>query len=298
VTITLTGQRPGGGLLGLYAAELDLNVDGRGDWLMTASAPTTSWSSDGVRVWQDANHDVGGGHPIQSDPPPQTGDGFETLVDDEGKGADPDAAFARVSPKDPNSVQLAFKRALINDDNRFLWGAWAVDQGMFHPDWFDFNDHFTQDEAGSPLVELTKYYPLKALYQVDDTCRWGVGFTPTGDEPGACPVPKTPTPKPTLIVGIVYNDTSRDLTYQSGEPPLAGAHVIVSTGDCSGIGVVVTTAITGADGRYSATVSPGTYCVNVSPDPISNTNRTPPTAVTVGPGDVREVDFGFYFWLE
>jgi len=195
VTITLIGQSPQGGLTGDYGVELDVNRDGRGDFLIMAVAPGSAWSTDGVRAWQDANHDVGGINPVQSDPPPQTGNGYETVVFDQGRGADPDLAWARLSPAIPNSVQLAFKRSLFGDAGAFLWGAWTFDPAMFHADWFDYNDHFTQAQAGSPLVELTQYYPLKAFYGADDTCRWVVGFNPTGNEPGICPVPPTPAPQ-------------------------------------------------------------------------------------------------------
>ncbi len=195
VNINLVGQNPAGGLLGDYGVELDLNVDGRGDVLVMAAKPGAKWSTEGVRAWTDPNHDVGGAHPIQSDPPANT-DGYEKIVFDQGVGTDPDAAWARISPSDPNSVQIAFKRGLINDSNHFTWGAWAMSESMFNPAWFDYNDHFTAAEAGSPLTELTQYYPLKAFAEVDNTCRWAVGFTPTGSEPGICPVPATPTPPP------------------------------------------------------------------------------------------------------
>ncbi len=195
VIITMVGQAAQGGLPGDYGLELDVNRDGRGDFLITAAAPKASWSTDGVRVRQDKNKDVGGPNPIQADPLPQTGDGYETRLFESGHGTDPDLAWARVSPTDPKSVQIAFKRSLFNDSNPFLWGAWAMDPSMFHPEWFDYNDHFTQAEAGSPLVG-NPYYPLKALYEVDNTCRWAVGFIPTGNEPGICPVPVTPTPPP------------------------------------------------------------------------------------------------------
>jgi hypothetical protein len=57
-------------------------------------------------------------------------------------------------------------------------------------DWsmFEFNDHFTLEQAGSPLKEDAKNYPLKALWGVDNTCRMPSGFTPsTGSMPGLCP---------------------------------------------------------------------------------------------------------------
>ncbi len=201
VTIDLVGVRPGGGLEGNYGIEMDLDVDGRGDWLILASTPGSAWSTAGVRVWRDANRDVGNDFPISSDPP-QRGDGYETLAFDQGHNSDPDVAWARVSPQNPNSVQIAFKYSLIANDNYFMWGAWT-DQGVFNPAWYDYNDHFTAAEAGSPLPGLKKYYPLKALAEVDNTCRWSVGFTPAGDEPGVCPVYKPPTatppPPPTAV---------------------------------------------------------------------------------------------------
>jgi hypothetical protein len=88
---------------------------------------------------------------------------------------------------------------LFNDANPYMWGAWAMDASMLHPDWFDYNDHFTLAQAGSP-IQGSADYPLQALYELDNTCRWAVGFTPTGNEPGICPVIKptaTPTPLPT-----------------------------------------------------------------------------------------------------
>ncbi len=199
VTINLVGPAPQGGLPGVYGLEIDVNRDGRGDFLIMAAAPGANWSTDGVHVWQDKNGNVGGATPIQSDPPPQTGDGYETVLFNAGQGADPDLAWARISPTDPSSVQVAFKRSLFNDANPYMWGAWAMDMTMLHPDWFDYNDHFTLAQAGSP-IQGSADYPLQALYELDNTCRWAVGFTPTGNEPGICPVIKptaTPTPVPT-----------------------------------------------------------------------------------------------------
>ncbi len=300
VTLTMSGQRQGGGLLGVYGAEFDLNRDGRGDVLLAADKPGAAWSSDGVRVYRDNNHDVGGGHPILADAPPQTGDGYETLVDDQGRGADPDLAFARLSPKDPNSVQLAIKRAGIDDTSKYLWGGWAFDQAMFHPDWFDYDDHFSQAEAGSPLPELTQFYPLKALYAVDDTCRWGVGFTPTGSEPGVCPVPPTATPiLPGHISGLVFYDWDGSSAYNNPpDYPLPSATVRVRKGSCGSPGGVVGTTTTNSAGNYSITVDAGTYCVDVSPDPaVSFNEKSSPISVTVAAGGSATANFWYRTYL-
>ncbi len=312
VNIKLVGQNPANGLLGDYGVEVDLNVDGRGEVLVMAAKPSDSWSTDEVRVWEDSNHDVGAAHPIQSDAP-VNGDGYETLVFDQGVGTDPDAAWARISPTDPNSVQIAFKRGVISDSGHFTWGAWAMSESMFNPAWFDYNDHFTIADAGSPLTELTKYYPIKAFAEVDNTCRWGVGFTPTGSEPGVCPVPPTPTPLPTptpsptptpilagTISGVVFNDgINGDLVLDSHSVRLLGAYVRARVGSCSAPGAVVDTKLSNASGVYKLTVNPGTYCVDVSPDPfISYSNKTPPTTVTVGSGAaIHDVNFGYSTYL-
>jgi hypothetical protein len=57
---------------------------------------------------------------------------------------------------------------------------------MLDPSLFDLNDHFTQDQAGSSLVEFEFYYPIKAIAEIDNTCRMAIGFKPTGNEPGSC----------------------------------------------------------------------------------------------------------------
>jgi hypothetical protein len=301
VTLTLQGPNPKGGLLETYGVELDTNRDGRGDYLVLAAAPGAAWSTDGVRVWKDGNHDVGGMYPVQADKPPQTGDSYETLLVDSGRGTDPDLAWARVSPSNPNLVQIAFKRALYADASKFLWGAWAIAPEMVHPDWFDYNDHFTQADAGSPLVELTQYYPLKALYGVDDTCRWGVGFTPTGSEPGACPVPPTPTPVlPGTIRGLVFYDFDTNGSYDN--PPdyaIKGAHIRVRSGSCGSPGGDVASTNSDGDGKYSVSVPAGTYCVDVNPDPstISFTGKSPPVTVTVANGGTATANFWYWYIL-
>ncbi len=301
VTISLVGQDPKGGLLGDYGLELDLNMDGRGDYLIMAAAPKATWSTDGVGVWQDANHDVGSTNPIYSDAP-TNGDGYETVVFNQGQGADPDTAWARVSPTDPKVVQIAFKRSLIADKSRFLWGAWAIAPEMFHPDWFDYNDHFTIADAGSPL-STSQYYPLKAFYSVDNTCRWAVGFTPTGTEPGICPVPATPTPiPPATIRGLVFDDRNTNGVYDNPpDAPVAGATIRVRSGGCTSPGSVVITGTTNAMGNYSVTVLAGKYCVDVHPDPTISggwNNKSPSVTVTLSPGGSATANFWYWFLIQ
>jgi hypothetical protein len=290
-----------GTLQGIYGIELDLDINGRGDILILAGNLQSEWSTDGVKVWKDSNYDVGDGVILASDPP-QGGNGYDEMVFDQGLGNDPDLAWARVDPTDPKSAQIAFKKSLISYDNEFIWGAW-VDKGVSTPAWYDYNDHFTHDEAGSPLVGLAQY-PLKALAEVDNTCRWTFGFEPDGDEPGICAVPATPVPtatftptiQPGSITGIVFRDGNGNLVYNSGEVGIEGAGVRLRSGSCGSPGSVIATTSTGSDGRYGFSgIAPGTYCVDVPTDPATWTDKTGPTTVTVPAGGSMTVNFGYFY---
>lgn len=299
---------------GFYGLEFDLDLDGRGDVLIMAGQPGSVWGTDQVKVWQDTNNDVGNRTPITADNP-KTGDGYDKLIFDQGVGSDVDLAWARRSPNDTAAVQIAFKPSVINNDAGYLWGAWT-DFGVMDPSSFDYNDRFTLTEAGSPLKESSQYYPLKDLALVDNTCRWSVGFSPTGSEPGVCPVPATPTPTftsiptitpsptftltpipiPSNITGIVFRDGNSDLVYQSGEFPLSGANVHLYSGSCGSGGSEISSTSAGADGRYDfGGLSAGTYCVDVSPDPASYTTRTPPTTMIIGVPKTHTVNFGYFY---
>ncbi len=183
-TITMSGTDANGKLPGKYGVELDLNRDGRGEWLILVTNPaSTDWTTQGVQAWNDANGDVGGGVPTVADEDP-AGDGYEALVFDQGKGDKLDGARVRVSAEDPRTITIAFKLSLIGDPDSFAMGAWAGAASL-DPSLFDLNDHMTHIEAGSPLPDLY-VYPLKKLAEIDNTCRMAIGFVPTGKEPGLC----------------------------------------------------------------------------------------------------------------
>jgi hypothetical protein len=62
-------------------------------------------------------------------------------------------------------------------------GAWAG--ANIDPSMFDYNDHMTHAQAGDPSQGYG-VYPIKALAEIDNTCRLAIGFVPTGNEPGLC----------------------------------------------------------------------------------------------------------------
>lgn len=184
--ITVKGTDSDGGLPGAYAVELDLDLDGRGDFFILASNPaSTEWSTDRVRVWTDTNEDVGGTSVINADNSGVHGDGYETLVFDQGQGDDPDTAWARLSPDNPTTVHIAIKQSLLAGDNAFLAGVWAGSSAL-DAALFDLNDSLNHEQAGAALVELDYFYPIKGLSELDNTCRISVGFEPRGSEPGIC----------------------------------------------------------------------------------------------------------------
>jgi hypothetical protein len=183
VFIELIGKDPNDPLGIDYGIEIDRDHDGFGEALIWARPPYGSdWSATGVQVYEDSNHDSAGTSALKAEAP-LAGDGYDRLIFDSGKGDDPDLAWVRLHPSDSSVIEFAFKQSLAG--KAFMWGTWA-DAGPRDPSKFSYNDRFTLAEAGSPLKD-NLYYPLKALYQVDSTCRMAYGFNATGYEPLICP---------------------------------------------------------------------------------------------------------------
>ncbi|NIS81782.1 MAG: hypothetical protein GTO14_16595 [Anaerolineales bacterium] len=303
ITIHLEGPPPDGSQAS-YAVEIDLDIDGRGDWLITGIVPPSSnWTTDGVQAWRDTDNDVGGLTPIHTDAPHPSRNGYDDLVFDQGLGVDPDAAWIRRAPSSSDRVQLAFKHTLIGSDGEFMWGAWA-DEWIKEPAWLDYNDHFSQEEAGSPATESSQY-PIKALAEVDNTCRWGYGFTPTGAEPGVCFVPPTPTPTvqtpPGKIVVLVFKDLNMNGVVDDGGEDgtgIGGARVRIGRGRCPSTGHASTS--TYSNGLvYFTDLPAGRYCVSVDtgtlPSQPYGWHATTPVQATVNldPGETLGIPFGF-----
>lgn len=170
-----------------YAMELDTDLDGRGDWLVLAVNPTsTEWSAEGVQIFADANDNIGG-ETVKFADQDAAGDGYEALLASE----DFEVAVARISPSDPNQIQIAVKRSIVNEPRSYFVSLWAGGD-LLDPALFDLNDHFTHEQAGAAVRGFEFFYPIKAVYEIDNTCSMAVGVTPTGYEPGSCSTPEQP----------------------------------------------------------------------------------------------------------
>lgn len=169
----------------IFGVELDTNLDNRGEFLLTATAPrSTDWTTDGVKVLTSSDGKIGGVKPVLQDKKPAENKGYDKEVFNAGKGDDANLARARISPKDPKVFEIAFKNSLIGGaKGKFIWFPWTL-VGMQDMTKIEFNDRFTKADAGSPLKEDGNLYPLKALWGVDNTPRYPSGFTPNGQMPG------------------------------------------------------------------------------------------------------------------
>jgi hypothetical protein len=295
-TLFIEGLPPEGSTAA-YAIEIDMDKDGRGDWLIAGDAPPDStWRTNGVQAYRDTNNDVGASRPMVTDAPVTSGTGYDELVFDEGYGPDPDAAWIRRAPSGAAEIEIALKSSLIGQYEEFLWGGWT-DEGVQNPAWADYHDRFTLAEAGSPASDSSNY-PLKAVSKVDSTCRWGAGFTPEADDPGVCPVPPTPTPVPVgSISGRVTNLVGG---FNDGK-------VNLGQGSCASTGYKSTGI--NSDGYYKFEGLPeGTYCVTVDTselepahsygwdpqNPDFPVNADPYRTVTLGPNEEKTgVNFSY-----
>jgi len=168
-----------------YAVELDLDENGRGDLYIQTSIPLSNdWTRDTVKIYQDLDGDVGGENPLAPDKLDPELTGYEVLIYDAGQGDAPDLAWSRRNPEELNSLQIAFKQS-ITGDGGYMWSVWS-DEGLKAPAYFDYNDRYTEELAGSPYLG-SPLYPIKAIFLVDSTCRSYFGFQPSFKEPGICP---------------------------------------------------------------------------------------------------------------
>jgi len=166
-------------LTGTYGIEFDRTKTGHGDFLVWVKDAKKEWSMQEVKAFSDEDKSVGGPSPVWADQE-YKGEGYEKEEKLEGERV----AYARIDPQDATIVQIAVSKALLDFPKEFLWGVWA-DKGWQDPMRFDYNDHILERLAGSP-VKTSKYYPIKELSMVDNTCRLTEGFTTTDVIRGKC----------------------------------------------------------------------------------------------------------------
>ncbi len=169
----------------LFGLELDTDIDNRGEFLITVTTPRdTEWSTEGVAVLSNSDNMIGGVKPVLADTDLYEGKGYDTEVFNSGKGDDPNLVWARISPSDPNMLEIAIKHSFVGGvKGKYMWFPWTL-AGLQDPTKMEYNDHFTRDDAGSPLKTEGKYYPVKAVWGVDNTGRIPSGFEPAGLMPG------------------------------------------------------------------------------------------------------------------
>jgi hypothetical protein len=256
---------------------------------------------ENVTAYKDSGKKVGGAQPMNADAP-NGYVGYDQTIFSLQNLSDPDAAWGRVSPKGMSIFELAVKKSLVGGGGQFLWSVWA-DDGVKDAAKFDYNDHFTASEAGSPYQDAN--YPLKALALVDSTCREVFNFTPTADIPVLCALPATATPTPlpatltpTLppspgnITGMVFGDNNNNGNRDAGDNPWClTVSVIISPGACGSGGPGLNLPLDGSCNFITGSLTAGQYCVAAS-----GTQLTTPGSVTVNvpAGGTASVLFGVY----
>jgi hypothetical protein len=180
-TIHLYGENiQEGGLRGTYSIEFDRDLNKRGDLLVTVTNPSEEWSMDNVIVYGIEKRNVDNQDQAKADTG-FVGNGYDVTIEMH----DVINAFSRIDPEDKNSIQFAISYSLIGTPERFLWGAWA-DGGLVDPTRYSYNKVMDLAAAGSPYHG--KDYPLKALYNLDNTCKLPFGMDQAGDYPGMCKI--------------------------------------------------------------------------------------------------------------
>lgn len=185
ISMGLVGKNPNNSIGINYGVEIDKNLDGFGDYLLLAQPPySEEWTATNAEIYEDTNRDTAGTSATRSDAP-FSGNGYDKLIHNVNQniGDDIDLLWVRISTGQYDTVQFAIKKPWAG--STFMFGVFA-DAGLKDISQLDYVDVFSEREAGSP-VRSNSYYPLKALFAIDNTCLQAFGFTPTRFEPKICP---------------------------------------------------------------------------------------------------------------
>ncbi len=212
ISIGMVGKAPNNSISINFGVEIDKNLDSFGDYLILAQPPySQEWTAGNVQIYQDTNRDTAGASPSKSDAP-FSGNGYDTLISSvsQNVGEDPDVVWVRINAGEYATVQFAIKKSWVG--STFMYSVMA-DGGLKNISKLDYVDAFTQQEAGSP-VRSNSYYPLQALFAVDNTCFQAFGFTPSGFEPKICPE----IVQPVIAEGPIPNTPGVDACTAIGSP--------------------------------------------------------------------------------
>jgi len=142
-----------------YYVELHTDQDVRGETLVLADNLdlfANEWTTTGVKVYVDRDGDVGALTAVRPDY--DSGNGYETLVFDQGQGEDPDLAWVRHNPDLVHVIEFAFKADAVDRATSLMWWGGAM-RGALDPQRFDLVDSYGET----------------ALFEVDSTCGWVMG---------------------------------------------------------------------------------------------------------------------------
>ena len=285
ISITVKGLNPTtGGFNGTFGAELDTDLDGRGDYLLYCDLPNfTDWKIDTAHAFKDSNNDVGAKVPTYPDTS-NPGDGYDQLIFSPSILDDPDGLWCRQRPGAEIKVDLAIHKPLVGNPGQFAWGVWT-DLGLKQPGQFDYNDHYTFDQAGSSMVG-NSYYPLKSIHSLDNTCRESFGFEPSFEIPGMCFVP---APKNGTVSGFAFLDGNSNKIKDANDPLVQSAVTIkLLEGRCGTSTSIIAQANSSS---FSFTTQPGSYCLTITPS--SSMTTASKYNVTIEDGKTIFFNFGY-----
>ena len=169
---------------GQFGLEMDLGMEGRGDYLVLADLSQLGkyWDVLGVKVFADSNDDVGNQVPRQPDLIGEI-DGYDLELFHQGSGVDSDLAWARTVDDIRPAIEIAFKTELLGPDPAFKWWVWS-DDGVEQPGSFDYHDAIAHEAAGD-VYKGQPFFPSNEITALDNTCAtiWGAPLT---DDPSLC----------------------------------------------------------------------------------------------------------------
>ena len=299
----------------MYGIEADIDGDGCTDWFWTSDSPTQNlrekvgydrWNWEGVIAYYDsdttANPDdnVGGATCFVPDAG-WSGDGFETMVDDQNQsGSDyyQDGLWA-MSPSgvDDKVLILAVAKDMVAERNgnvvpETIWYRGWAESGLQDNANYHHHDKYTNSEAGDAYQSWPNY-PTQNVYEDDTTAGINLHQYPcSGDCNGE-------------IGDLVWYDENGNGLREGNESGIEGVTILLR--DASDLSVLAITTTNSAGWYLFPGLEAGSYIVdvdqNVLINPTSNpilgkslslTTNNEPMTVELGPGErYLDADFGY-----